>query len=121
MMPIMKSARPRYAIIRLAVPVGGLLLWELLYRIGVMRASLLSSPSLIASEMWRLLRSGELLDNAAHSMSLILASFVLACLVGFPIGIAMGSKKSLENLFDPLIEFVRPIPPLALLPLAIVC
>jgi len=106
--------------LRLTLPCGVLALWELLYRTGVMPANVLSAPSLIAIRMWAMLLNGSLLANASHSLFLVLASFGLACLIGIPIGVAMGANQSLESLLYPMIELVRPIPPLALLPLALV-
>jgi len=48
------------------------------------------------------------------------AAFVLACLTGIPLGIAMGVSRWARGIADPLIEFYRPLPPLAYLPLIII-
>jgi taurine transport system permease protein len=50
----------------------------------------------------------------------VFAAFVLACVTAIPVGIAMGVSRIARGIFDPPIEFYRPIPPLAYLPLMII-
>jgi taurine transport system permease protein len=50
----------------------------------------------------------------------VFGAFVLACVIGIPLGIAMGMSPVARGIFDPPIEFYRPIPPLAYLPLMII-
>src|SRR5579863_10160946 len=54
------------------------------------------------------------------SMYRIFAAFLMAILVGVPVGIAMGVSRVARGIFDPPIEFYRPLPPLAYLPLMII-
>ena len=48
------------------------------------------------------------------------AAFVLACVTAMPVGIAMGVSRVARGIFDPPIEFYRPLPPLAYLPLIVI-
>ena len=50
----------------------------------------------------------------------VFSAFVLACLTAIPIGIAMGMSRVARGIFDPPLEFYRPLPPLAYLPLIII-
>jgi len=50
----------------------------------------------------------------------VIGAFLLACVIGIPLGIAMGMSPVARGIFDPPIEFYRPIPPLAYLPLMII-
>jgi len=50
----------------------------------------------------------------------VFGAFLLACAIGIPLGIAMGMSPVARGIFDPPIEFYRPIPPLAYLPLMII-
>jgi taurine transport system permease protein len=64
-------------------------------------------------------------ENALHqhilaSLYRIFSSFFLALVTAIPIGIAMGVNRFARGVFDPPIEFYRPIPPLAYLPLTII-
>ena len=54
------------------------------------------------------------------SMYRVFSAFLLAVVVGIPIGIAMGVSRIARGIFDPPIEFYRPLPPLAYLPLMII-
>ena len=48
------------------------------------------------------------------SVNRILAAFIMACIVGIPMGVLMGASKIVRALLNPLIEFYRPLPPLGL-------
>ena len=61
-----------------------------------------------------------LLEHFAASMARVFLAFVLACLTAIPVGIAMGMSRIARGIFDPPIEFYRPLPPLAYLPLIII-
>jgi taurine transport system permease protein len=50
----------------------------------------------------------------------VFGAFLLACVIGLPLGLAMGMSPVMRGIFDPPIEFYRPIPPLAYLPLMII-
>jgi taurine transport system permease protein len=54
------------------------------------------------------------------SMLRVFAAFLLGCLTAIPVGIAMGMSRFWRGIFDPPIELLRPLPPLAYLPLIII-
>ncbi len=54
------------------------------------------------------------------SMFRVFTAFFAACLTAIPIGIAMGVSRVARGIFDPPIEFYRPLPPLAYLPLIVI-
>lgn len=60
-----------------------------------------------------------LLQHTGWSVFRVFTAFVLACFTAIPIGILMGVNRYMRGIFDPPIEFYRPIPPLAYLPLII--
>ena len=59
-------------------------------------------------------------EHALWSLYRVFTSFFLAVVTAVPIGIAMGMNRLARGVFDPPIEFYRPIPPLAYLPLTII-
>lgn len=59
-------------------------------------------------------------EHIYWSLYRVISAFVLAVILGIPIGIAMGMSRLAKGFFDPIIEFYRPIPPLAYLPLIII-
>jgi taurine transport system permease protein len=60
------------------------------------------------------------LEHVWISTLRVFGAFALACLIGLPLGLAMGMSPVMSGIFDPPIEFYRPIPPLAYLPLMII-
>ena len=56
----------------------------------------------------------------AWSMYRVMSAFAMAVVIGIPVGIAMGVSWIARGIFDPPIEFYRPLPPLAYLPLMII-
>ncbi|MBU2360665.1 MAG: ABC transporter permease subunit, partial [Alphaproteobacteria bacterium] len=50
----------------------------------------------------------------------VIVGFLLGALVGVPLGYAMGLSDWFRGWFDPIVEFMRPVPPLALIPLVII-
>lgn len=65
-------------------------------------------------------RNFTLWEHIGWSLYRILMGFSLGCLVGIPLGFAMGLSNTMRGIFDPLVEFFRPIPPLAFIPLVII-
>ena len=59
-------------------------------------------------------------EHVLHSVKLVLLGFAAATLVGVPLGLAMGWSRSFEAFINPAFLLIRPIPPLAWIPLAIV-
>ena len=66
------------------------------------------------------LDNATLLVHFGSSMARVFSAFALAALIGIPVGVAMGVSRIARGLFDPPIEFYRPLPPLAYLPLMII-
>ena len=61
-----------------------------------------------------------LLVDTLYSLMHFSIGLVAALAIGIPVGMIMGWFRSVERVFDPLIEIVRPIPPLAWIPFAII-
>jgi taurine transport system permease protein len=59
-------------------------------------------------------------EHLGWSLFRVIAGFVLGALVGIPLGYAMGLSDWFRGWFDPIVEFMRPVPPLALIPLVII-
>ena len=120
----------------LAVPVTLLAIWEGLSRAGVINPMILPSPSAVflrwiayAKPMmpfdpaegtyvtW--LFSGELLHDAAASLYRVVMGFLIGAGLALPIGLLMGTSDTVYRLMNPLLQILRPIPPIAYIPLAI--
>lgn len=59
-------------------------------------------------------------EHFGWSVYRVFGAFFLACITAIPIGILMGVSRIVRGVFDPPIEFYRPLPPLAYLPLVII-
>jgi len=79
---------------------------------------LLPPPSVVAATAWDLIVSGELVHQLSASLRREFVAFLWA-LMAIPLGVAMGWWKAFNEQVDPLVEILRPIPPLAWIPLSI--
>jgi len=59
-------------------------------------------------------------EHLGYSLFRVVLGFLLGALVGIPLGYAMGLSNWFRGWFDPIVEFMRPVPPLALIPLVII-
>ena len=65
-------------------------------------------------------RNFTLAQHLGYSLMRVVVGFLLGALVGIPLGYAMGLNDWFRGWFDPIVEFMRPVPPLALIPLVII-
>ncbi|MFQ5773473.1 MAG: ABC transporter permease subunit [Kiloniellaceae bacterium] len=110
--------------IAIVTTVGLVFLWWYVTGQGWIKPLFLPSPEAIADrfvEVWLEGFSGATLwQHTLASLQRVFGAFVLACVTAIPIGVAMGMNRIVRGIFDPPIEFYRPIPPLAYLPLVII-
>lgn len=99
-------------------------LWWAATALGWVKPLFVPSPQAIIAKFTDILANGftgtSLLSHVAISTARVFGAFILACAVGIPLGLAMGMSPVMRGIFDPPIEFYRPIPPLAYLPLMII-
>ncbi|NOR51047.1 MAG: ABC transporter permease subunit [Gammaproteobacteria bacterium] len=65
-----------------------------------------------------LVANGELFKHSVASLYRVTVGFYLAALLGVPIGIVIGMSRTVSDMLNPLVQFLRPISPLAWIPLA---
>jgi ABC-type nitrate/sulfonate/bicarbonate transport system permease component len=80
---------------------------------------MLPPPTAVFSAAVDLMQRGVLLTHILDSLYRVLLAVGTASLIGIPLGLAMGWFPRFRAAVDPLLEFVRPIPPLAWIPLSI--
>ncbi|KUO53918.1 MAG: ABC transporter permease [Alphaproteobacteria bacterium BRH_c36] len=93
--------------------------WQLVVTLTKPHVSLLPPPYLVAQGFYELVASGQLFVHAGVSLARVLSAWFLSMLIAVPLGLAMGRSRLIERLVDPVIELLRPISPLAWIPLAI--
>ncbi|MCO7630651.1 taurine ABC transporter permease TauC [Pseudomonas guariconensis] len=101
-----------------------LLAWWLVTAAGWIEPLFLPSPADILAKAWTLLSQGymdaSLWQHLGASLGRIGLALGAAVLSAIPIGLAIGHNRVARGILDPLIEFYRPIPPLAYLPLIVI-
>src|SRR5476649_851165 len=118
------------------VPVAVLLIWQAMSTFGWINPQILPSPVAVVIKWYEYLipmeaytpesgnyliwmLSGELPHDAWASLSRVLGGFAIGAGLALPLGLLMGTNKTVYKLFDPLVQVLRPIPPIAYIPLAI--
>lgn len=104
---------------RFAAIIVFLGIWELVPRIGLLDRVFLPPFSEVALTFVKLLLSGELIRHISVSLERVAMGYGLAILVAVPLGLIMGWYKGFEKIVDPLIQTLRNVPSLALLPIFI--
>jgi ABC-type nitrate/sulfonate/bicarbonate transport system permease component len=109
---------------RYILPLALLLAWQGLSLIKVIPSHLLPSPIKILLGLKDLMiigmPPGHLLPHhILYSLYRVALGFAFAALAGIPLGLLMGGSPRLRRIISPLIELIRPIPPLAWIPIAI--
>lgn len=95
-------------------------LWEWSIYTGIFKSMLLAPPTVIIEKMLYFLEKGYLQINIAASLGRFFAGFVIAILIAIPLGLILGLFKRLYEWIAPLLNFIRLIPPPAILPFAII-
>lgn len=100
------------------------LFWQALVWLGLLPVHKVPSPWQIIYAFASLCTDGlptgfQLHRHAIESLLRVFYGFSLATALGIPLGILMGFSKSIRTILNPFVEIIRPIPPLAWIPLAI--
>ncbi|WP_034412743.1 ABC transporter permease [Derxia gummosa] len=120
----------------LVVPLALLALWEGCARAGFFSPVVLPAASAVALKWWQSLLpaapfdpaeqgyvawmfSGEMLHDAVASLYRVVVGFVVGAGLALPLGLLMGASRRVYGLFNPLVQVLRPIPPIAYIPLSI--
>ncbi|CCB66620.1 ABC transporter permease subunit [Hyphomicrobium sp. MC1] len=102
-----------------ALPVALLITWEGACRAGLISNRILPAPSDVALAGWHLSRTGELWSNMAVSFLRAMTGLAIGGSLGFFFGLANGLSRNSEKTTDTLLQMVRNVPHLALIPLVI--
>lgn len=109
-------------IVTIAVLLSG---WWLITARAWVEPLFLPSPAavwLAAQQAWAGNIQGglPLLQHLAWSLIRVFGAFLLAAISAVPLGLLMGTNRIVRGIFDPILEFYRPLPPLAYLPLIVI-
>jgi NitT/TauT family transport system permease protein len=104
------------AILNVAALVAGLLLWNFGYSVGLT----IPSPIEVVDRFILLIGSGVIIGDVGASLQRVLVGFSIGTIVAIPVGFLMGWYWIARGLIEPYVQFFRTVPPLAIIPLAIV-
>jgi sulfonate transport system permease protein len=103
--------------------IGGvlvfLLAWELAIRSGWLRSEALPAPSAIATAFAGLFTTAAVYGETLHTVGAALISWAVAAAIGIGLGAALGLSPALRSLTLTSVEVLRPLPPVALVPVAL--
>jgi NitT/TauT family transport system permease protein len=112
----------RRSLLKFLLPVAIIVGWELL-AIWLDNPFILprleSVVAVLLTPTADILGNGSLITNAATSLERVLTGFLVAAAIAIPLGISMGRYGTVHEIFDSLMQLLRPIPPLAWVPLAL--
>ena len=103
--------------------IGGivfLVFWQIISSLNLVQSFFLPSPKSVLNAIVTLFTQGSLLGDIGASFFRIIAGFILSIIVALPLGILFGTSKKTEAVVEPLVAFVRYVPPSAFIPLIIV-
>jgi NitT/TauT family transport system permease protein/sulfonate transport system permease protein len=94
-------------------------IWQALCSLGAVDPFMLPAPFDVIKALWGMALDGSLWVNLLDSLKRVGMGYFFAALVGLPLGILCGWSKKVSDIIRPVIEALRPIPPLAWIPIAI--
>jgi len=101
------------------IPLVIVLLWLFGSLTGFFNSYLLPSPVTIAGTMSSLIETGVLFKHIGISLYRVLFGFGLTFMLAFPLAVILGMNKKWNDYFDPILDFIRHVPPLACIPILI--
>ena len=120
----------------LIVPIALLALWQWLSSQAIINPQILPAPTKVLAKWWEYLMpmeaydparsgylawmfSGEMIRDAYASLYRVTVGFFVGAVLALPLGLMMGANDRIYQLCNPLIQVLRPIPPIAFIPLSI--
>ncbi len=119
MKPLVPVSRPRRIALGIAFFVVFVAAWSFATFGGYVSKTFLADPLTMLEEGWALFTKHGFALDVGVTVWRVLGGFVLAAIVGVPLGIAMGAYKPVEAFFEPFVSFARYLPASAFIPLLI--
>ena len=101
-----------------AVLLAALAVWEVWARAEA--SFLVPPPSAVAERAWDVWPTREFLANVQASLTRLAAGFGIGACAGVAVGLVVGGSVRVRRVFEPLLELLRAVPPIAVVPVAIV-
>lgn len=105
--------------LKLVVPIAIVLLWQMLTVYGKWSAAILPPPTKVFFATVDMFTKDSVIIDILVSIKHVAVGFALASLLGVSVGVLFGYSRRAKMLLGSMLEFLRPIPPIAWIPLAI--
>ena len=112
----LRPMRLTEVLVPIASVLAALVLWEVVSRTGLIAERDLSPMTTTFSELWSLMHTGDFWSAVLHTVRGWAVGLAVAVVLAIPAGIALGSSDFAAAAFRVPIEFLRPIPSAALIP-----
>jgi NitT/TauT family transport system permease protein len=117
----MTAGRLLLGVLLPVVPWAGVVLvWYLIPTLGLVNPALVPTPVQVAKTFWHLLTMERLWLDMLMSLQRVVLGLGLGIALAIPVGFVLGWYRPMRTLIDPLVNFFRSLPPIALIPLIIV-
>jgi len=103
----------------LVLPILILLFWIIGSEFNIFNSFIIPSPFKVFSTFMSLIGRGVLIPHIAKSLFRVFLGFLITFIIAFPLAIIVGSNKKIYDFLIPSLEFIRHIPPIAMIPLLI--
>lgn len=121
----LKKENRKYALLSLMGIAVFLALWQAVVLFGLVDSNRLPAPTtilqtLITKTYTKAPDGNTLFVNIMASLQVALTGFLTAIVIGIPLGLFMGWWEYADRFIRPIFELVRPVPPIAWIPLVVV-
>ncbi|MBR1392463.1 MAG: ABC transporter permease [Ruminococcus sp.] len=114
------AVRIKNFILALILPAALLFLWERGVKNGSINGNVIPAPSKLLDTFIKLVKNGKLAEGLTISFQRVIEGFLIAAVIGIVLGFLMGLFASFNRLLSSVVNILRPIPVVALIPIIII-
>ncbi|KDR94851.1 sulfonate transport system permease protein [Peptoclostridium litorale DSM 5388] len=101
------------------LPLIIIMSWGIFSKMGLINEYIMPPPEKVINTAASLVKSGQLQSHMRVSFARVIAGFAITFAAAFPIAVLSGMSRKFEDFLRPTLEFIRHIPPIALIPMLI--
>lgn len=121
----MKKESRRNLMLGVVGIIGFLVFWQLVVSLQIISPKLIVSPVEVVKTLFTKMSDTKpegslLMQHIASSLKVAFCGYLLAVGIGVPLGLMMGWFRGLDSFLGPVLEILRPVPPIAWIPFAII-
>lgn len=109
-----------FTFIYILMPILILVIWKIAALSGYIKPYTMPTPEKVIETIGEVLKNGQLINNILASVFRVLEGFFIALILALILGILIGLSKKFEILTEITFQILKPIPPIAWIPLAII-